>query len=214
MSPDPIVHPDVDHVLTTTRAVRKRMDCTRPVDRSTVERCLELALQAPSGANRQDWRFLAIDDASLKKAVGDVYLRAFTRHYGEADEPTEAGARLPAAVAESAREGARSMAEAPVLVVPYRESPAPVSRQDQASWWASILPAAWSFMLAARSRGLVTSYTARGLDLEGELADLLEIPYPRMTQAGIIAVGHPDRQEFKPARRRPLAEVMSWNRHG
>ncbi len=213
MSHDGVLHPDIDVVLTTTRSVRKRMDYTRPVDRTLVESCLELALQAPSGANRQDWRFLAVDEPALKKSIGEVYLRAFTGHYGEADDPTAAGSRLPEAVAESAREGARGMAEAPVLVIPYRESPAPTQRKDQASWWASILPAAWSFMLAARSRGLVTSYTARGLDLEAELAGLLAIPYPEMTQAGIIAVGHPDRQDFKLAQRRPLADVMRWNRH-
>jgi nitroreductase len=213
MSHNGVLHRDIDHVLTTTRSVRKRMDLTRPVERGLIETCLELALQAPSGANRQDWRFLAIDDPTLKKSIGEVYLRAFTGHYGEADDPTGAGSRLPDGVAESAREGARGMAEAPVLVVPYRESPAPADRKDQASWWASILPAAWSFMLAARSRGLVTSYTARGLDLEPELAGLLGIPYPGMTQAGIIAVGHPDSQEFKRARRRPLADVMSWNQH-
>lgn len=213
MPTEAALHADVDHVLTTTRSVRKRMDYSRGVDRALIETCLELALQAPSGANRQDWRFLAIDDPALKEAIGAVYLRAFEAHYGEGHEPTAAGSRLPRAVSDSAREGARGMAEAPVIVVPYRESVAPSDRKDQASWWASILPAAWSFMLAARSRGLVTSYTARGLDLEPELGELLHIPFPQMTQAGLIAVGHPDTQNFKPARRRPLEEVMRWNQH-
>jgi nitroreductase len=206
------VHTDVDLVLTTTRSVRRRMDLERPVARELVEECLELALQAPSGANRQDWEFVAVDDRVVKKDVAEVYRAAFETHYGTRQTPSEAGIRLPKGVFESAHQLAETMHRVPVLVVPVRHATPPDARAGQASWWASILPAAWSFMLAARSRGLVTSYTARGCDREAELAEVLGLDYPAVTQAGIVAVGHPDDQAFKPARRRPVTEVLRWNR--
>lgn len=208
------VHTDVDLVLSTTRSVRRRMDLDRPVARKTIEACLELALQAPSGGNRQDWAFLAVDDPALKEGVGAVYRAAFEDHYGTRSAPSEAGLRLPPNVWDSAHRLAQTMHRVPVLVVPVRHSVPPQVRAGQASWWASILPAAWSFMLAARSRALVTSYTARGCDREQELAEVLGLDYPHITQAGIIAVGHPDHQAFKTARRRPLPEVLRWNREG
>lgn len=208
----PVVSVDVDPVLSTTRSVRRRMDLDRPVAREVVEACVELALQAPSGANRQDWEFIAVDDPAVREGVAEVYRAAFENHYGTRTEPSEAGERLPEGVRESAHRLAETMHRVPVLVIAVRHSVPPTERAGQASWWASILPAAWSFMLAARSRGLVTSYTARGCDREAELAEVLGLEYPGTTQAGIIAVGHPDHQAFRVARRRPLAEVMRWNR--
>jgi nitroreductase len=204
----------VDTVLTTTRSVRRRMDLDRPVERALVEQCLELALQAPSGANRQDWIYIAVDDAAQRAALAEIYRASFRARYGERSAPTAAGQQLPGPVSESAHFLADHLNRVPVIVVPARSALAPTERAGQASFWGSILPAAWSFMLAARSRGLATSYTARGLDREAELADVLGLPYPGVTQAGLIAVGHPDTQMFSPARRRPLTEVLSWNRHG
>jgi nitroreductase len=208
----PAIHRDIDQVLTTTRSVRRRMDFTRAVDRDMVEACLELALQAPSGANRQDWRFIALDDPQLRKSLADIYRRAFTAHYGERSAPSAAGRALPERVADSARYLAENMHRVPLIVIPYRLATAPRRRAGQASFWGSILPAAWSFMLAARSRGLVTSYTARGLDREKEIAEVLGIPFPDVTQAGLIAVAHPDSQSFRPARRLLVSDVLLWNR--
>jgi len=210
----PPIHTDVDTVLTTTRSVRRRMDFDRPVERALVEQCLELALQAPSGGNRQDWIYVAVDNPAQRAALAEIYRASFRARYGERSAPTVAGQQLPGPVSESAHFLADHLSRVPVIVVPARSAVAPTERAGQASFWASILPAAWSFMLAARSRGLVTSYTARGLDRETELADVLGLPYPEVTQAGLIAVGHPDTQSFNPARRRPLAGVLSWNRHG
>jgi nitroreductase len=194
----PAVHRDIDEVLITTRSVRRRMDFARPVDRDTVEACLELALHAPSGANRQDWRFIAVDHSRLKQSLAAIYRRTFTAHYGERSALSAAGRALPESVADSAHYLAENMHRVPLIVIPYRLAAAPLGRAGQASFWASILPAAWSFMLAARSRGLVTSYTARGLDREEEIAGVLDIPFPDTTQAGLIAVAHPDSQSFRP----------------
>ena len=209
-----VVHHDIDYVLTTTRTVRRRLDLDRRVPRRLIEQCLTLALQAPSGANRQDWRFVVLDEPSARTSVAAIYRRAFLAHYGEAQAPTQAGLDLGAGVAESARFLADNLARVPAIVVPYRLAPAPDQRSAQASFWASILPATWSLMLAARSRGLASAYLARGLDQEHEVASALGIPYPAATLAGLVAVAYPDSQDFRPARRTPLDDVLDWNRRG
>jgi nitroreductase len=204
------VHDSIDVVLTTTRTVRKRLDLTRPVERAIVEAWLELALQAPTGANRQDWRFVAVDDPETKQALAHIYRTSFVDHYGVRAAPSPAGRGL-AEVADSAHYLAENLHRVPVLLVPYRIAPAPTQRQAEASFWASILPAAWSFMLAARSRGLVTAYTARANDHEDDLAHVLGLAYPDVTQAGLIAVAYPDRPDFRPAMRQPVDAVLRWN---
>jgi nitroreductase len=207
----PSVHQDIDLVLSTTRSVRLRMDLERPVAREVVERCIELAVQAPNGANRQDWRFVAIDAPSTRAAIGALYQECFRAHYGPCPPATVRTGNMSSVVAASAHHLADHLGAVPVIVVPYRRAPCPSARAAQASFWASILPAMWSFMLAARSRALVTSYVARVLDREEELAGLLGIDYERETIAGLVAVAHPDRQEFRPARRPPVADVIRWN---
>jgi nitroreductase len=78
----------------------------------------------------------------------------------------------------------------------------------QASLYGSILPAAWSFMLAARSRGLAACWTTVHLMFEAEAAQLLGIPYDKVTQAALIPVAYPRGAAFKPAARKPLDDVL------
>ena len=71
----------VDHLLTTTRSVRKRLDVTRPVEPAVIERCLEIALQAPTGSNLQGWHFLVVTDAATRAALADLYRQAHLAYY-------------------------------------------------------------------------------------------------------------------------------------
>ena len=159
----------VDHVLTTTRSVRKRLDFTRPVPREVIQECIEIAFQAPSGSNAQGWSFLVVTDPVKRKAISDYYRGTFGAYattpphqYAEGDRRAAQGLK----VRDSAVYLAEHMEEAPVLVIPCLEG-RPAAAGSQAGYWGSILPAAWSFMLALRSRGLGRSSEDRGRSRRG-----------------------------------------------
>ena len=204
--------PSVDEVLTTTRAVRKRLDFDRPVPRELILECLRIAVQAPTGSNRQGWHFLAISDPERKRAIADLYRRSWDK-YSAMPSPEYAsgdvrGERMPA-VRSSSQYLADRMHEAPWLVIPAIEGKPP-QNSFQAGYWGSILPAFWSFMLAARSRGLGTAYTTLHLAYEEEAADLLGLPFDRYTQAGLSPVAFYTGETFKPAPRLPIEQVVHW----
>jgi len=175
-----------DELLATTRAVRKRLDLTRPVPRAVVEECLRLAFQAPNGSNEQDWGWVLVDDPALRVAVADVYRRGLADHVGRdrSGEPETPGAS--AATADSVAYLVEHLHEVPVLLVPtIGDRYGSGSTFQQASRWGSILPAVWSFHLALRSRGLGSAWTTLHLYREQEMADLLGIPEGQ-TQAGLF----------------------------
>jgi nitroreductase len=207
----------IDDVLTTTRAVRRRLDLTRPVSRDLLLECLEVAVQAPTGSNRQGWHFVFVSDAARKNAIADHYRRSW-EVYRNVPPPnydeTDVRARRMASVRSSAQYLAEHMHEAPWLLIPVaqgrlREG---VSTAAQASFWGSILPAFWSFMLAARARGLGTAWTTLHLVYEREVAEVLGIPHEGFTQAGLTPIAFFTGSDFKPAGRIPLETITHWDR--
>lgn len=198
-----------DHLLTTTRSVRKRLDFDRPVERSIIEECIRISLQAPTGSNMQAWRFVVVDDPALKEKVADCYRRGFAsyRSGSKPDDPT--GRRDQ--VASSADYLAENMHRAPVLLIPcYQGRVEKEGVLAQASFYGSILPAAWSFMLAARARGLGSAWTTLHLVHEAEAAAALGIP-DDWTQTCLLPVAYFQGDDFKPAARLPVEQVTSWN---
>lgn len=206
----------VDHLLTTTRSVRKRLDFDRPVEREVVEKCLDLALQAPTGSNLQGWRFVIVSDAEKRKKIADLYRKAF-QVYAKAPNPhqptDESDPRVQQRdkVVTSAVYLAENLWRAPLLVIPCYEGR--VEDQGvlaQASFYGSILPAAWSFMLALRSRGLGTAWTTLHLMHEKEAASILGIP-DTVTQTCLLPVAYFQGEDFQPAKRLPLQKVISYD---
>ncbi len=196
---------DPDELLSTTRAVRKRLDLERPVPRELIEECLGLAQQAPTGSNRQDWHFVVVTEPERRAGLADLYRRASSDYLSA--PPDAARVRI----FDSARYLADHLHEVPVHVIPCvqgRMDGQPSS--SQAARWASIIPATWSLMLAARTRGLGTCWTTFHLEYEREAADLLGIPYEEFTQAALIPVAYTKGTDFKPGRRRPLSEMVHW----
>ena len=207
----------VDHLLSTTRSVRKRLDLARPVERTVLEECLQLALQAPSGSNRQGWHFLIVTDPAKRATIADYYRQAFKQYLGavqpEALEPLRATAEAGkgSRVLKSASYLSRHLHEVPVHVIPCIEGRVESAGvMAQASLYGSILPATWSLMLALRSRGLGSVWTTLHLAYETEIAALLGIP-PTITQAALLPVAYFTGDDFKPAQRKPLDEVTHWD---
>jgi len=211
-----------DEILSTTRSVRQRLDFSRPVEPEVVRECLELALQAPTGGNSQGWQFVVVTDLQQRMALSDVYRKGWAvyrehRMAGRADlqgaEATPEAMVTLGKILRSAIYLAEHMHEAPVLVVPCIQGrPEGLSATEQAGFWGSILPAAWSFMLAARLRGLGSSWTTVHLYYEQEAAEVLGIPYEKVTQAALIPVAYTLGTDFKPASRMPLDTVLHWDR--
>lgn len=206
-----------DDLLTTTRSVRKRLDFTRPVDRSIVQECIDIALQAPTGSNAQGWHWVVVEDPGLKRQIADHYGTNFDPYIGAAAQNPypEGDPRADSAprVTESATYLRHHLHEAPFLVIPCQWGRLP---PDAPSWmhagfWGSVLPAAWSFMLALRARGLGSAWTTLHLPNEQEVAELLGIPYERCTQAGLFPVAYTKGTDFQPARRIPASELIHWD---
>ncbi|CAN5386900.1 nitroreductase family protein [soil metagenome] len=208
----------VDHLLTTTRSVRKRLDFTRPVDLTIIEHCLEIATQAPSGSNRQAWHFVVIVDADKRKALADLYRRAFAKYLrGSArPQPEVARAHGPSAtsmrrVTSSAAYLERHLHEAPVFMIPCIEGRVETEPPFmQASHYGSILPAVWSLMLALRARGLGSAWTTLHLAYEKEAAELLGIP-EHITQTALLPIAYFKGEDFRVAERIPASEVTHWD---
>jgi nitroreductase len=206
----------IDEVLTTTRAVRKRLDVNRPVPRAVIEECLELALQAPNGSNRNDWRWLVVDDPALIARLAEEYRAAMgSLHSG--DQPS---VRLPIGEApredkllESAFALAEKLDRMPALLIPLMPGrPDGKGVVDQAAMWGSIVQAVWSFFLALRSRGLGSVWATVATRREREIAAVLGIPYDDYTQVGMFPIAYTIGTDFKRAWRKPVSEVLDYNR--
>lgn len=206
-----------DEVLTTTRSVRKRLDLARPVEREIVMECLDIALQAPTGSNRQGWQWVFVDDPDHKRALRDLYRKNFEvyRQAPQPDyDPADPRADRAGAVVDSASYLAEHFHEVPVMMIPCIEGRTDGDHPQQgASLWGSLLPAVWSFMLALRERGIGSAWTTLHLIRGGErqAAELLGIPYDRYSQAGLFPIAYTKGTEFRPASRLPASELSHWN---
>lgn len=210
-----------DELLTTTRAVRKRLDFDRPVEPEVIKECLNVAIQAPTGSNAQSWHFVVVTDKAKREAISEIYRKAFDLYRTMPiaagnmfqDDPSRAGQQNR--VMDSAEFLAANMHRIPVLVIPCIQAKYnPKGPLPAGTHFASLYPAAWSFMLAARARGLGTSLTTLHLMYEEEVATLLGIPYDTISQGMLIPTGYTKGTDFKPSKRIPLDQVVhfdGWN---
>ena len=206
-----------DDVLSTTRAVRKRLDFDRPVEREVIEECMQLALQAPTGSNIQGWQWIFVTDPEKKKALADIYAANFAQYAAIAQSNTYEEGDLRHeqrdAVTASAVYLTENFHRVPVLMVPCIAGNLDgVPGFVGASLWGSLLPAVWSFMLAARERGLGTAWTTIHLMNGGDkkAAEILGIP-SGFTQAGLFPIAYTIGTDFKPAKRLPLEPILHWD---
>jgi len=207
-----------DELLTTTRAVRKRLDLSRPVSKNIIEDCIAVAVQAPNAGNRQLLHFVVVTDEAKRRALAQIYRKCSESYF----------ASPQAAIASGSGDRSRDSAmrrkfeselylnahlhEVPVHVIPCISGRTDsVGVAAQAARWGSIFPAVWSFMLAGRARGLGMTFTTIHLHREAEAADLLGIPYETVMQAGLLPVAYFKGSKFRPGLRQPIAELIHWD---
>ncbi|WP_285561476.1 nitroreductase family protein [Actinoplanes regularis] len=213
----PLLTPD--ELLTTTRSVRKRLDLDRPVPMDLIRECLEVALQAPSGSNRQSWHWVVVTEPARRAAVGEFYRKAVESYLasdgaaGKLFATDTSRGPVQRRVGDSVAYLGEHLGEVPVLVIPcLRVAGGRLPAGNQAGLWGSLLPAAWSFMLAARARGLGTAWTTLHLTYEREISELLGIP-DDVRQGVLIPTAYHTGETFRRAARQPLDEVLhvdSW----
>jgi nitroreductase len=208
---------ETDRLLSTTRAVRKRLDLEKPVPDAVLRECLELTLQAPTGSNKQGWRWIVVKDAGKRAALADLYRAGAGNYLKEGEKLAEAsGEAQNSRVFSSADYLAERLQDVPVHVIPcirVDHLPADPPRRVWPGLMGSIMPAVWSFQLALRSRGLGSCLTTLHLSKEAEVAELLGIPEGIM-QVGLLPVAYTIGTEFKPANRPPLDDVLHWDGWG
>jgi nitroreductase len=194
----------VDWVLRTTRSVRRRLDFERPVPAEVIEECIDVATQAPTGIAAENWRFLVLTSPERKLAIAELYRRALDQMVEARGEPAKTTQR---ALAER-------LHEVPALILVCAEGRPPLTSSPmQVGFYGSILPAAWSLMLALRARGLGSTWTSLHLLYESEAAEALGIP-DGVTQTVLLPVAYTKDAVLKPARRKPAREVTFWDHWG
>ncbi len=202
-----------DELLSTTRAVRKRLDLERPVEPSVIRECLDLSQQAPTGSNRQGWRWVVVTDVGKRKALADLYRKGVGDYLVQAKQAAEKqGAVQDARVFDSAQYLAERMQDVPVHVIPCIEAGHIAADAPRRAWiglGGSIFPAIWSFQLALRARGLGSCLTTLHLAYEDDAAELLGIP-ENMVQMALLPVGYTKGTDFKPAKRGPVDDIIHW----
>lgn len=215
MSNYPVVEMTTDTLLCTTRSVRKRLDLSRDVPLGLVRECLEIALQAPTSANRQHWSFIVIADTEQRRKIATIYQRQWD---WLASTPYSVGGRFAgdpvrapqqARAADSGAYLAEHLAEVPVLVLPCIEveGDGQITPVNQADTWGSIMPAAWSYMLAARTRGLGTAWTSLSTSAEPDIRAVIGYP-DNVYHAALIPTAYYTGATFKPGKRQPLDDVL------
>ena len=200
-----------DELLSTTRAVRKRLDFERPVERELLDECLALAQQAPNGSNAEPWRFVVVTEAATRARLAECYRTGWAAYRKEIDEQRRDA--TDGAVLDSAQYLADRFHEVPVMVLPClvpRADSAPSAQQ--AGLYGSVIQAAWSFQLAARARGLGTCWTTVHLPRARDAAAVLGIPFERVQQVALITLGYTLGTDFKPGRRVALERIVRYER--
>lgn len=209
-----------DELLRTTRAVRRRLDFERPVDDEIIRDCVRTAMQSPSGSNNMTMQFVVVTDAEKRAAIGDVYRQCYDVYRGldgiyagSLKKETDVEQAQQDRVATSADFLGENMGRAPVLVIACNSGGRVdgLPAMQSASMMGNVLPAMWSFMLAARSYGIGTAWTTVHLMMEREVADIVGIPFDQVQQACLSPVAYTKGTDFKEAMRPEPDSIIHWN---
>jgi nitroreductase len=205
---------ETDRLLSTTRAVRRRLDLERPVEREVLLECIRLSQQAPTPGNAQSWRWVIVTDAGLRRSLAEIYRKAAIPYL--AQRSTQTGVAQARRVYDSASWLTHNLERVPVHVIPCVSGwagPGSSAGFGDISVLGGIFPAVWSFQLALRSRGLGSTLTTLHLPNAAAAAELFGIP-DGVTQVALLPVAYTVGTDFSPAERPPAETIVHWERWG
>jgi len=226
--PTPFHLDTVDRLLTTTKAVRNRLDLDRPVPPELIVECIGLGCHAPNASNAQEWHWVVVDEPEQRARVAEVYREVLVPRVTQMLAVKEAaGDEAGARISRSILGLAERLHDVPALVIPCYDVAAALDRYQalipepgplglsthmDAGMFASILPAVWSFQLALHSRGLGSVLTTAHQLRQADVAEILGLPLDWF-QVALIPVAYTTGGDFRPSPRRPVDEVIVWNRY-
>ncbi len=195
--------------LYTTRAMRRTT--TDPIPDEVLAGMLDAAVRAPSGGNSQNWRFVAVTDQTTKDLLGPVYRDA----WNELNSAVYAGVREQAAD-KGDNQSLRMLKSSDWLADNFEAVPMWLmvfSRNDPSG--ASIYPAVWNAMLAARGHGVGTCLTTiLGVFQQPATFKILGVPDDKgWIMNAAVSVGYPTGR-WGLAKRKPAHEVAYAERWG
>lgn len=192
-----------DNVLKTTRSVRRKLNFDRAISLHTIEECIDIATQAPIGLSGENWRFIVVTDAALKCQLARIYCEAVETLV------TERNIELKA----TQRALMDRLHEMPCIILVCAIGLPGNSVAQQTAFYGSILPAAWSLMLALRARNIGTTWTSLLSSKQTEVAKVLDIP-PDVTQTIMLPMAYTKDAVMKVADRLAARRVMYMNQWG
>jgi nitroreductase len=194
----------VDEILSTARSVRRNLDFQRPLPPEVIYECIDVAVQAPTGAGGENWRFLVVTEPAIKARIAAVY----------ADTLKDIALRRGLSLKASHQALLERLHEIPAMIFVCVDGlPPDRSEGTQVAYYGSVLPAAWSLMLALRARGIGTTWTSLLCQRRDEVAAILELP-EHVGLTVMLPAGYTRGAVLRRAARRPAGEVTYWNRWG
>ena len=204
---------NVDEMLATTRSVRRRIDFERAVEPGLIHECVEIAVQAPTGVGAVSWRFVVLTDPAKKAAMGALYRRSFDEYLDAQLREKQAAGEAPEPLSPNYRYLADRMQDFPALIVVCREGRPPADTAGQLAFYGSVIPAAWSLMIALRARRIGSTWTTLHARYEDQSAAILGMPEDA-TAAVVLPIGHMKDATLRRAKRSAAPAVTFWNDWG
>ncbi len=194
----------VDTVLATARSVRRKLDFEREVPRHVILECIDIATQAPTGLGGESWRFMVVTDSQKKRALSSLY--------GAVLEELASARGVPIKATQRALVDRLHEIPAMILVCTVAEGPSK-EIAGQVAYYGSILPAAWSLMLALRARDLGATWTTLLSSRQQDVAGILEMP-ESVVNTVMLPVGYTKGAKLRRAERLEARHVTFWDAWG
>ena len=190
----------VDEVLSTARSVRRKLDFGRPVEREVLLECIEVAVQAPTGAMGENWRFIVVETPDVKAEIATLYRDVLNEIVATRGIPMK-----PTLAAHAER-----MHEMPAMIFVCMEGEPDANFSSHVGYYGSILPAAWSLMLALRARNIGTTWTTLLSARQEAVGNILGLP-DNWRQVVMLPVGYTKDAVLRRADRVPAHEITFFN---